>query len=63
MMIRIFEEMALKLAELSASQIHEPKMKVDPVGKIMLSRSIELSDAKIAESPYLAHQLSMFHHR
>jgi hypothetical protein len=38
-------------------------MKVDLVEKIMLSRSVELSDAKSAKSPYLAHQLSMFYHR
>ena len=31
----------------SVSQIHEPKMKVDPVEKIMLSRSIELLDANL----------------
>ena len=47
----------------SASQIDEPKMKVDPVEKIMLLRSIELSDAKVTESPYLVRQLSMFYHQ
>ena len=47
----------------SASQIHEPKMKVDPVEKIMLSRSIELSDANSPKAPYMARQLSMFDHR
>ena len=48
---------------LSTSQIHEPKMKVDPVEKIMLLRSIELSDENSPKSPYLARQLSMFDHR
>ena len=35
----------------SALQIHEPKMKVDPFEKIMLSRSIKLSDAKSPKAP------------
>ena len=35
----------------SASQIHYPKMKVDPVENIMLSRSIELSDANPPKAP------------
>ena len=34
-----------------ASQIHKPKMKVDPFEKIMLSRSVELSDAKSPKAP------------
>jgi hypothetical protein len=35
----------------STSQIHDPKMKVDPVKKIMLSRSVELLVCKSAETP------------
>ena len=42
---------SFKLARRSASQIHEPKMKVDPVEKIMLSRSVELSDANSSKAP------------
>ena len=42
---------SFKLARRSASQIHEPKMKVDPVEKIMLSRSVELSDANSPKAP------------
>jgi hypothetical protein len=40
---------------------HDPKMKIDPIGKIMLSKSIELL-IDCAESPYLACQLSVFDH-
>ena len=47
----------------SALQIHELKTKVDPIEKIILSRSIELFGCKFIEIPYLARQLSMFDHR
>jgi hypothetical protein len=38
-------------------------MKVDPVEKIMLLRSVELLDANPPKRPYLARQLSMFYYR
>jgi hypothetical protein len=47
----------------SASQIHDPKMKIDPIGKIMLSKSVELLIAIAPKSLYLARQLSVFDHR
>ena len=39
------------LPSLPASQIHELKMKVDPFEKIMLSRSVKLSDANSLKTP------------
>jgi hypothetical protein len=36
---------------LSTSQIHDSKLKVDPVEKVMLSKSIELSDANPPKAP------------
>jgi hypothetical protein len=35
-------------------------MKIDPVGKIMLSKSVELLIAIAPKSPYMARQLSVF---
>jgi hypothetical protein len=43
----------------SATQIQEPKTKVEPAGKIILPKSIEPSSVNFAESPYLARQLSV----
>jgi hypothetical protein len=43
----------------SVSQTHDPKMNIDPIGKIMLSKFVELLIV-IALKPYLARQLSVF---
>jgi hypothetical protein len=40
-----------RLPSLSALQIHNPKMKIDPVGKIMLSKSVELLIAIAPQAP------------
>jgi hypothetical protein len=40
-----------RLPSLSASQIHDLKMKIEPVGKIMLSKSIELLIAIAPQAP------------
>ena len=45
-----------------ATQTHEPKMKVAPLGGVMVLKAkvaIELAD-ELTESPYLARQLSVF---
>jgi hypothetical protein len=40
-----------RLPSLSTSQIHDLKMKIDPVGKIMLSKSAELLIVIVPQDP------------
>ena len=63
MMIRIFEEMALKLAVVV--RLADPRAE-DENRSRREDHVIEVHRAlgcKVAESPYLARQLSMFYHR
>jgi hypothetical protein len=46
-----------------ALQTHDQKMKIDPIGKIISSKSVEFLISIALKSPYLACQLSVFDHR
>jgi hypothetical protein len=48
-----FGEMSLEVALMSTTQTNDLKIKIDPVGKIMWSKSVELL-INCTKSPYLA---------
>jgi hypothetical protein len=43
--------MSLEVAFIDALQTHDPKMKVDPIGKIVLSKSVEFLIAIAPKAP------------